>query len=336
MLRAAIVGLGSWGQVLVHSVQGKSDALRFVAGQTRTPANAEVFCREHDLRLVASFEEILKDPAIDAVVLATPNSQHAGQIAQAARARKHVFVEKPFTLDAASARAAIDAIAAAGVTLSVGFNRRFHPSVQELKKRVKSGALGIISSISSELTATTGFYRVAGSWRLNPTEEPAGVMAGIGIHLVDSMIDIVGRIREVYCMTAQRASAHGDDSTSLLLGFENGVTGLAYGSNAATRNYRLAAYGSKGFAEVLKPTMETFRFIPAVEGRASHTASIPEAEVIETRGFSSIAGELNAFARCALDGSGHPIPLAEVLHGVCVFEAAVESARTRQPVVVVS
>ena len=336
MLRTAIVGLGSWGQVLVSSVQNKSDALRFVAGHTRTPGKAEEFCRDKGIRLVGRFEEILADPAIDAVVLATPNSRHAGQIVQAARAGKHIFVEKPFTLDGASAQTAIDAVASAGVVLSVGFNRRFHPSVRELKNRVKSGALGIVSSITSELTATTAFYRSGDSWRLDPAEEPAGVMAGIGVHLVDSMIDIVGRVREVYCVTAHRAGPHGDDSTSLMMRFEDGVTGLAFCSNAATRNYRLAAYGSKGFAEVLKPTMETFRFIPAVQGRASHTAHIPEPEVIETHGFSSIAEELTQFARCAMNGRTHPIPPEEVLHGVCVFEAAVESARTRQPVLVKS
>ena len=334
MLRTAIVGLGSWGQVLVNSVQDKSDALRFVAGQTRTPGKAEPFCREKGIRLVERFEEILGDPAIDAVVLATPNSQHARQIVEAARAGKHIFVEKPFTLDGASARAALDAVTDAGVVVSVGFNRRFHPSVRELKSRVKSGALGIVSSITSELTATTAFYRSGDSWRLDPAEEPAGVMAGIGVHLVDSMIDIVGRIREVYCVTAHRAGPHGDDSTSLMLRFEDGVTGLAFCSNAATRNYRLAAYGSKGFAEVLKPTMETFRFIPAVQGRASHTAHIPEPEVIETHSFSSIAEELAQFARCAMNGRNHPIPPEDILHGVCVFEAAVESARTRQPVLV--
>lgn len=336
MLRAAIVGLGSWGQVLVTSVQGKSDALRFVAGHTRTPGKVEGFCRDINIRLAGSFDEILGDPTIDAVILATPNSQHAEQIMRAARAGKHVFVEKPFTLESAGARAAIDAATAAGVVLSVGFNRRFHPSVRQLRERVRSGALGVIGAILSELTATTAFYRSGDSWRLLPEEEPAGVLAGIGIHLVDSMIDIIGRIREVYCVTAHRAGPHGDDTTSLLLKFENGVTGHAFCSNAATRNYRLAAYGSKGFAEVIKPTMETFRFIPAVQGRASHTAHIPEPEVIETHGFSSIAEELTQFARCALDGRRQPIPLDEILHGVCVFEAAVESARSGQPVLVKS
>lgn len=334
MLRAAIVGLGSWGQTLVRSVQGKSDALRFMTACTRTPHKAEGFCRDNGIHLVASLDEILRDRTLEAVVLATPNSQHAAQIVQAAGSGKHVFVEKPFTLDSASARVAIDAAAAAGVVLAVGFNRRFHPSMRELRRRVKSGALGVIGSVIAELTATSAFYRSGNSWRVDRAEEPAGAMAGTGVHLVDSMIDTVGRIGEVHCISEQRASPHGEDSTSLLVRLENGATGLAFGSIAAARNYRFAVYGSKGFAEVVGPLMDTFRFIPAVEGRASHLSQIPDAEEIVTPGFQSIAEELTQFAACVRAGQAYPIPLEEVLHGVCVFEAAVESASSRRPVAV--
>jgi predicted dehydrogenase len=334
MLRAAIVGLGSWGRVLVSSVQGERDGIAFTAGYTRTPQKAEGFCRDCGIRLAPNFEELLEDRAIDALVLATPNSQHVGQVRQAAAAGKHVFVEKPFSLSSAGARDAIAAVRAAGVVLGVGFNRRFHPSVRELRERVKAGRLGIVGSIIAELTATTGFYRPSDSWRLNPEEEPAGAMASIGVHLVDSMIDIGGRIREVHCVSEHRAGPHGDDTTSLLVKLESGATGLGFGSFAAARNFRLAVYGSRGFAEVLKPTMDTFRFIPAVEGRASHLARIPEPETIETPDFNSVAEELAQFARSVRDGKPFPISTEDILHGVCVFEAAVQSARSGRPVVV--
>src|SRR4051812_27712188 len=102
MIRAAIVGLGRWGQSLVRSIQGKSDDIRFVAGHTRTPGNAEAFCREQNIKLT-SYAEILANPEIDAVVIATPHSQHAEQVMQAAKAGKHIHVEKPLTLDLVSA-----------------------------------------------------------------------------------------------------------------------------------------------------------------------------------------------------------------------------------------
>jgi len=335
MLRTAIVGLGSWGKTLVSSVQGKSGDIRFTSGCTRTPAKAETFCREHGIPLAGSYEELLADPAIDAVVLATPNSLHEAQVKQAAAAGKHIFVEKPFTLTSAGARSAIDAVSRARVTLAVGLNRRFHPSMQELQRRVKSGKLGVIGSVLAELTATTGFYRPDDSWRVRPEEEPAGAMASIGVHLVDTMIWMVGRVQQVHCIAERRAGPHGNDTTSLMLGFESGVTGLAFCSVVAARNARVAVYGSEGFAEVLKPTMDTFRFVPVVSGRAGHLVRIPEPEVIETPDFNSVAEELMQFARCIRDGQPYPIPVEDILHGVCVLEAAVRSAETRQPVSVI-
>lgn len=334
MLRAAVVGMGSWGQALVESVQGKSEHLKFTAGYTRTAAKAADFCREHGIRQAASYEEILADPNIDAVLLATPNSQHSQQVVQAAAAGKHVFCEKPFTLNAAAARVAIDAARKAGIVLGVGFNRRFHPAVVELRNRVKSGRLGVIASIMAELTATSAFYRPAGSWRWSAEEEPAGAMAGIGVHLVDAMIDLVGAISEVHCISVKRAEGQGEDTTSLLIKCENGVSGLAFGSIAATRNFRLAVYGAKAFAEVLTPTMDTFRFLPAVEGKASHLAEVPQPETIEYRGINTARLELEHFALCIKEHRAYPIPLEEVLHGVCVFEAAVKSAASGLPVAV--
>src|SRR3954462_7239901 len=100
-VRAAIVGMGTWGQNLVNSVQGKSEVIRFTAGATRTPARAEEFSRRHGIAMQASFEAVLADPAVDAVVLATPHSMHCQQIIAAARAGKHVFVEKPLGLTTA-------------------------------------------------------------------------------------------------------------------------------------------------------------------------------------------------------------------------------------------
>ena len=134
MIRAAIVGIGRWGRMLVNSVQDKSTEIRFTAGHTRTRASAEAFCADNGIVLQDDLAAILADPAIDAVVFATPHSQHAAQVEQTAAAGKHVFMEKPFTLDVKSAEAALDAIARAGVVLGVAYPRRFHPAMIELKR----------------------------------------------------------------------------------------------------------------------------------------------------------------------------------------------------------
>lgn len=121
MISAAIVGLGRWGQNLVDCTQGKTDKLRFTVGVARTPDKARAFADAHGHALVADYAAALADPKIDAVVLATPHTQHAEQVVAAARAGKHVFTDKLFALTVASAAAAVSAFAAAGRVLAVGF-----------------------------------------------------------------------------------------------------------------------------------------------------------------------------------------------------------------------
>jgi len=85
--------------------------------------------KQYDIEPKQNYEEILADSNIDAVVLVTPNSQHVPQTLAAIKAGKHVFCEKPFSLDGAGAQECIDAAAAAGLTLGVGYSRRFHPEM---------------------------------------------------------------------------------------------------------------------------------------------------------------------------------------------------------------
>src|SRR5260370_42491705 len=198
MMRAAIVGIGRWGRTLVGAAQGKSAAFRFTAGHTRTRGKAEALCAEHGIALKDSLDEILADPAIDAVVFATPHSEHGAQVERTAAAQKHGFMEKPFTLDRASASRALDAVARAGVVLGVAYPRRFHPGMRELKARIDDGRLGTIAHCYAEQNAPAGLFMAPQSWRADPTEAPAGGMTASGVHNLDAMIHLFGRIHEIY------------------------------------------------------------------------------------------------------------------------------------------
>ena len=330
MIRAAIVGLGWWGQNLVNSIRG-SEAIRFTIAHTRTQATAAAFCAEAGLRWVDSLDAVLNDKQIDAVVFATPHTQHTDQVIRAATAGKHVFVEKPFSLSLAEAARARQAADVAGVVLAIGFNRRFHPSMRLLKQAVTSGRLGTLVTISAEQTALAGISLAQDSWRAIPEEAPAGAMTAIGVHLVDGMIDLFGPIRQVYAEVARRAAPLADDTTDVLLRFANGASGHIFCSTAATPHYRMAVYGTKGFAEVLGHPMTLFRFVPAAGGGA-HGAGDPE--VTETQGFNMLNAELEAFAASIVAKRPFPTPLDEIMHGVAVFEAVAASAAGGAPVTV--
>jgi predicted dehydrogenase len=332
VIRLAIVGIGRWGRTLVGAVQGKSDKIRFTAGYNRTPANAVAFCAEHGVALKDSLDSILADPEIDAVVFATPHSEHGSHVERAAAAGKHVMMEKPFTLDRASAARALEAVARAGVVLGVAYPRRFHPSMQELKARLDDGRLGRVAHCHGEQNGPAGLFMDPRSWRALASEAPAGGMTAMGVHNLDAMIHLFGRIDEVYATSIRRTIAYdAEDTTSVMLRFANGISATLLSCLATSVSYRFSVYGSKGCAELVTPNLD-FRFTPTPDAMPHGRQTQPPPEVIEHRGFNAILTELEAFAAAIDGGPAYPIAPEEILHGVAAFEAIVQSAATRRTV----
>jgi predicted dehydrogenase len=331
MIRAAIVGLGRWGRSLVNSVQGKSDDMQFVRAHTRTRASAEDFCRQKDVVLVDRYEQILADPEIDAVVLATPHSAHEQQITAAAQAGKHIHVEKPITLDRASADRAVAAARRAGVVLAVGYCRRFHPSVGEIRTRLNDGRLGAVVSMVAQHTTSTGQFIPHDNWRAAPEEAPGGALTAVGVHSLDHMIEFGGKVRDVRCATARYIDGSpSDDTTTVMLRFENGATGLIFCSVATATNFSFALYGSKGLAEISKPDLHRFRFVPTSDVAPTGPVTAPPDQVAEHAGFDMLNAEMTEFARSIRERRAYAMPLDDVLHGMSVFDAIVRSARTHK------
>jgi predicted dehydrogenase len=328
MIRAAIIGLGRWGRSLVNSVHGATDDIRFVAGHTRTRTKAEEFCREKDVHLVDDFAAILADPAIDAVVLATPHSQHAAQIAQVAAAGKHILVEKPITLDHPSAVAAAEAARKAGVTLAVGYCRRFHPSFGEIRERLRDARLGKIVAIVAQHTTSTQSFITPDNWRADPDEAPAGAMTAVGLHALDLMIEFAGRVSDVQCITGVHGEGPADDTTTAFMRFASGATGTIFCSVATATNFSFAAYGTGGLAEVRGAALQTFRFVPMSQQAPTGPVLAPPDQTVDHSGFDMLRAELVEFARSIRDKRPYPVGIDDVLHGMAVFDACVQSAKT--------
>jgi len=334
MIRAAIVGLGRWGRSLVNAVAGKDDEIRFVRATTRTRAGAEEYCRERQIALVDSYDEILGAPDVDAVVLATPHSQHEAQALAALAANKHVFVEKPLTLDVASARAVAEAAHRAELVLAVGFARRFHPSIAELRARAGDGRLGDIVAMIAQHTTSTVQFIAPDNWRASAAEAPGGAFTAVGVHALDHMIEFAGPVRDVRAVTARNYPGPSDDTTTVMLRFDNGATGLIFCSVATATNFEFTTYGTKGLVEISRTDLSRFRFAPTAT--AAPTGPVPATpdEILQFSGFDSLRAEMTAFARAIRDGTPYPVPIADVLRGMAVFHAIVESAQRGEIVAV--
>src|SRR5580658_376799 len=336
MVRAAIIGLGRWGRSLVASVAGNADDIKFVHAYTRTRASAEDFCRDKHIPLADCYEQILRDSDIDAVVLATPHSQHQAQALAAAAAGKHIFVEKPITLDLASAHVVVGAARKAGVVLAVGLARRFHPSLAALRARVQDGRLGKVIAMVAQHTTSTAQFVALDNWRAAPEEAPGGALTAVGVHALDHMIEFAGRVRDVRCVTARNYPGRSDDTTTIMLRFLSGATGQIFCSVATATNFEFTLYGTNGLAEISRPDLSRLRFAPAATAAPTGPVPAPPEEILEFPGFDMLNAELTAFARAIRDRSPYPVPIADALHGMAVFDAVVHSAKTGDIVAVSS
>jgi predicted dehydrogenase len=317
VLHAAIVGLGRWGQRLVESVSTPPSAeIRFTHAVVRTPENARAFCARHGIALCADYDAALRDPAVQAVVLATPHSQHAEQIVRAARAGKHVFVEKPFALDAGSAAAAAQAARKAGIVLAPGHNRRFLPALREMQRLVASGALGEVLHVEGAFSGSGALSYPAGGWRASRAESPAGGMTAMGIHIVDAFLWLAGRVAAVRCESQRRVLGVAlDDTTSVLFRFESGATGYLSTVAATGRMVRVQVFGSRGWLQFMdhQPVLER----ADLDGRVTRTEfPTPDIERLE----------LDAFARAVAGTAPYPVPVDDAVHGIAVLEAVIRSA----------
>jgi len=317
MLRVAIVGAGHWGTRLIESIHGKAGKIGFVTAVTRDPAGKRDLAARFGLALTKNYAEVLADRNTDAVVLCSPHSQHADEIVAAAKAGKHVFVEKPFTLTQRDAEAAIAACKAAGVTLHAGFNRRFAPAYVEMKQRIEAGAIGALRHIEGQFSGPPSYQIEPGNWRSNRIESPGGSMTARGVHVIDAMVHIAGPVTTVFAFSSRlQLDIDVDDTTACLLRFPGGVTGYLGTLHATAPFYRIHVFGSYGALEMRGETELIKSDLAGKVERFTFDVADKERAVLE------------AFADGVANGVNFVIAPKEIVNNVAVMEAVAASAKS--------
>jgi predicted dehydrogenase len=332
MINAAIIGLGSWGQHLVRCVQGLSPTIRFTAAATRTPDKARDFAAAQGLRMLESYEAALADPAIDAVVLATPHTQHTAQIVAAAQAGKPVFSEKPLGVNAEDAARAAQACADAGVTLGVGYNWRFQPALQAIHRMIADGTLGRVLHMEGNFCGPSAYRFPKGHWRHDRNEGPAGGMTGRGVHVLDAMLYLAGPIAQVTAQSHRLVQDFGmDDTTSMLFRFENGATGYLGTVIATAETWRMQVFGANAWVEVGDVehlTTWELRYCPI--DRANIGVK-QRPQVLTFDKTSTERAELEHFAEHVAARRPLVLPGGDAVHNVAVLRAIMESIESGLP-----
>ena len=244
---------------------------------------------------VATFEKVLADPSLDAVILTTPTPTHARLIRQAAAAGKHIFVEKPVAATLAEADEVVRAVKGTQVQCQVGFQRRFDPAYAEAKRSVDAGKLG-------KLTVFRGVSRDPAPPPLDFLKTSGGLMVDLGIHDLDTMRFLVGEVAEVRAVGAvQRLPELGAfglfDSAVATVRFENGALGtLELGLHTAYGHEIRADLGDLGRLHLeMDSPLHLTRY--TAEGAVRRGP-----QGFEERFFAAYVAEFRAFAACLLGG----------------------------------
>ena len=323
MLDAAIVGLGRWGRNYVNAVQGVSERLRFTRGVVTDPDRSREFAAKHALRLSTDYAELLADPALRLIVLATPNSLHPAQIIAAAEAGKAVMCEKLLALTRADAERAVAACAHAGVPLGVGQDKRFWPSMQALKRVVGSGVLGELLHVEGHFSNENASNKLHYGWRESPGEAPGGSVTATGIHVLDAFINLIGPVRRVAAQhIVKRPPPESLDTLAITFEFENSISGVLCGVRATPLFWRVHVFGNQGSAEAVGPNELIVR----------RSGGEPVRQVFEP--VNALSANLEAFADAIEGRADYPIPVAQMIDVIAGLEAIVASTRSGNAVTV--
>src|SRR6267154_3752224 len=248
-LRVACIGMGWWSDVLADAIQ-RSKKLKIVACYTRSEEKRRAFAAKYSCSAAPSYEAVLKDGAIEAIVNTTPNDAHLETTRAAALAGKHVFLDKPIANTIADGRAIVAICREAGVVLAIGYQRRRESQLRWIRKQIDAGTFGKLVNAEANISRDRVGKIDLGSWRYTADGMPGGVMLQIGVHYVDVLEYLIGPVKAVSGMLAQLVlPGDNPDVASLVMEHENGALSTVNASYAsASEYYVMNIYGKEASA----------------------------------------------------------------------------------------
>jgi myo-inositol 2-dehydrogenase/D-chiro-inositol 1-dehydrogenase len=323
VIAIAVFGAGRIGQIHARNVAanprarlaGVVDVDR--AAAERLAGDCGATCIDADAAFMA-----------DALMVCTPTPTHADLIERAAKAGRAVFCEKPVDLSAARVRACLDVVAGAGITLMVGFNRRFDPSFRALHDRLRAGEIGRLEllTITSRDPAPPPLSYIAGS---------GGLFRDMMIHDLDMARHLLGEEPiEVYAAASvlvdPAIGTAGDvDTAAVVLRTASGALAQISNSRRATYGYdqRIEAHGAAGMLRAGNMTQTTVE-----RAGANGFTTDPAMPFFLERYAVAYRAELDAFLD-TIEGKTTLFPTgADGLASLLLADAAAESVRRGQPV----
>jgi predicted dehydrogenase len=303
--------MGWWSDVLADAIR-RSGKLKIVSCFSRSPEKREAFAKKYGCRAAGSYDEILADRKIEAIVNTTPNSVHRETTVAAAKAGKHVFLDKPIANTIDDALAITEACRKAKVVLALGYQRRRESHFRWIKENLDK--FGKLVNAEANISRDRLGKIDLNSWRYTAEGMPGGVMLQIGIHYTDVLEYLLGPVKAVSGRFV-RLVLPGDnpDVASLVLEHENGALSTLNASYASASEYYLMnIYGKEASA-----------YYDLHQGLRWLKRGSDKAQAVPCGKNDPIVEELEEFARAVrgdaepeMDGERSTASLAVLLAGI--------------------
>ena len=328
MLKLAVIGFGWWGQHVTKRLQGHPSIQVTCVAETDSHLHPAIVAA--GVEPVSELEAALARRDVMAVVLTTPHMLHEEQVCTVAAAGRHVFCEKPLAMTATGAARAVAAARSAGVVLGVGHERRFEPGMQRLKAMLAAGDLG--TPLHAEVAFSHDKLKdlPIGGWRTSAELSPGAGMTGMGIHLTDLLIWLLGPVATVQAQIRDRVLRWPTgDMVVAQMSHEGGATSHLNAILCTPLSIRLQLYGSDGWVELRNASH------PDTAGGVTEWVHMPASGVADHKilpATDSVVANLEAFAEAIAGKAPYPWTDHELIHNIGVYEAIVASAHSNKTI----
>lgn len=324
----ALIGTGRVSEQMAAAINKTANAA-LTAVYSPTKANRDKFAAKFQVaQTYESIEELLTDPTIEIVYIASPNNMHEEHVRLAAAAGKQVLCEKPLANELAAAKRMIVHAERAGIKFGVGFQYRQHPAHQKIKSLVNDGELGEIVFADSAVHLPPMPYP---AWYSDQDIAGGGVLPMTGVHRLDLLRYVLSaEVIEVSAFVEKRDQSFPfEDTVTAMLKFDSGASAtVRFSMNASSSGEGISVNGRGGWAVAKDTTSQWWSKKPSsIEYQSatetlSHTYSEPDLYQLQVEDFNDwVAGE-SEFACLAIDG----------LKAIEVTLAIRESSLKNQPV----
>lgn len=341
-IRFAIIGTGMIAERHAAAIMEIPEA-KLYAVYDKNSQKAEEFAEKYPVKIYSTFDELLSDPQLTAVTIATPTGVHKDIAVPCAKAGKHILCEKPLDVTVEKADAIINACDKYGVYLSAVFQSRFSNQVKLIKDAIDAGRFGRLTLCSAQVKwyRSQDYYDSAG-WRGTWALDGGGALMNQSIHIVDLLLYLVGNPETVHAftntLTHERLEV--EDNVCASIKFKNGALGVIEASTSCAPGFprRLEISGEKGSIILEDDTITRWQFIDELPEDESIRSGYDSTKTLKSGAGDPRAGSHEGHRRQLLDlvkaisEKREPsIPGREGRRAIELICAIYESAKTGMP-----